>query len=117
MNDVLRYLAAWALLHESADDAWRAAVARGERLVGGHLADGETPGPDAFADALAALVSAEKERLKATLTAAPDARGDLPGDDDLAGLLRELRFELAEVRARVESLQASVDALREQRGS
>jgi hypothetical protein len=117
MNDVLRFLAAWALLHESADDAWKAAVARGERLAAGHPVDDDAPGQDAFADALAALVSAEKERLKASLTSAAVDESDGSGHDDLGRLLRELRFELAEVRARVESLQASVDALREQRGS
>lgn len=115
MNDVLRILAAWALLHESADDAWKAAVARGERRLAGQLGEGPDDGPDAFADALAALVAGEKERLKAALTASTEG-GSTAGADhaELTTALRDLRFELAELRGRLESLQASVDALHEQ---
>lgn len=105
MNDLVRILAAWALVHESADEGWKAAVARGRKLAPGGLEQG----PEAFVDGLAALVAEEKERLKATLT------GDGDGDDakgtDLAAALDALRFELAELRGRIESLQASVDAI------
>lgn len=111
MSDVVRFLATWSLLHDGADEAWQAALAR--------AAAGEAAGADGeafaegepFADALAALVEREKRRLKATLTA-----GEGPSElasADLAEALRELRFEVADVRARMETLQASIDVLLE----
>jgi hypothetical protein len=128
MRDVLRFLAAWALIHESADEGWRAAVARGAGLdaagldLAGWDAAGLGPGdperrPDAFVDGLAALVDAEKERLKRELSGAEpngaSGRGGVAarGDADVAASLDALRFEVAELRGRIESLQASVDAL------
>lgn len=114
MRDVLRFLAAWALVHESADEGWRAAVRRGAELAPTDLEGG----PDAFVDGLAALVDAEKERLKRSLAAAEGAgdgaasTGATTGPDgDLAEALGAVRFELAELRGRIETLQASVDAL------
>lgn len=113
---MLRLLAAWALLHEGADDAWKAAVARGARAgvggVRGAEDDGAPVGADAFADALAALVDAEKERWKAGLLGASTTAEASPGAAaDLAAALESLRFEVAELRGCIESLQASVDAL------
>jgi len=105
MKDFIRILAAWALVHESADEAWKAAVERGERLAPGAL----ERGPDAFVDALAALVSTEKERLKHELAA--DPRSEPGGPTEHAAQLDALRFELAALRGAVESLQASVDAI------
>ena len=107
MRDFVRFLAAWALLHDSADEAWRAAVARGERL--GPSAQG---GPDAFADALAALVDEEKERLRGEL-AASEGGGERREhvDSGLGARLDALTFEVAELRGHIESLQASVDAV------
>ena len=105
MKDFIRILAAWALVHESADEGWKAAVARGERLTPGALESG----PDAFVDALAALVAEEKERLKREL--AGDASAAVGRPADLGGQLDAVRFELAELRGAVESLQASVDAI------
>ncbi len=107
MKDFIRLLAAWALVHESADEGWKAAVARGERLTPSAL----EAGPDAFVDALAALVSEEKERLKRELAGAEEADEMASGSTDLGGQLDALRFELAELRGAVESLQASVDAI------
>jgi phage shock protein A len=105
MNDFIRLLATWALIHESADEGWKAAIARGRKLSPGELEQG----PDAFVDGLAALVAEEKERLKAQL-AGDDQGGGLPGAD-LAEKLDALSFELAELRGRIETLQASIDAL------
>jgi len=116
MRDVLRFLAAWALVHESADEGWRAAVARGAGL-----APGDTePGPDAFVDGLAALVDAEKERLKRELTDDGARVASTGGsrdrrDADLTAALDALRFEVAELRGRIDSLQASVDAMHGER--
>jgi hypothetical protein len=104
VNDVVRFLATWALVHETADEEWKAAVARGRgpegTAAGGGLADG-----------LAALIAEEKERLKAELTAGGGVRAAGAAPPDLRELLDGLRFELAELRGRIESLQASVDAL------
>lgn len=104
MNDVLRLLAAWALVHEAADEGWRAAVERGRRL---------SPGDEtASVDALAALVAEEKDRLRERLAHGGDDDRPPP---DLTATLDALRFELAELRGRMESLQASVDALASRR--
>ncbi len=105
MNDLIRLLASWALVHESADEAWKAAVARGEA----HEPGAPNGGPDAFVDGLAAMVAAEKERLKEEL--ARDGRQEAAAASDLSEALHALRFELAELRGRVETLQASIDAL------
>lgn len=104
MNDIVRMLAAWALVHESADEGWKAAIARGRKLAPGEL----DQDPAAFVDGLAALVAEEKEKLKATL-AGDEAAGTPPAD--LGAALEALRFELAELRGRIESLQTSVDAI------
>ena len=108
MTDFVRFLAAWALLHESADEGWKAAIARGRAQSPGDAAQG----PDAFVDGLAALVEGEKERLKASLAQGGDALGGLvKADDGTAARLEEVKFEVAELRGRIESLQASIDAL------
>jgi phage shock protein A len=101
----MRLLAAWALVHESADEGWKAAVARGESRELGDMAEGR----DAFVDGLAAMIAEEKERLKAEL-----ASGEVRSAGSLADVSEHLdgvRFEIAELRGRIESLQASLDAL------
>lgn len=105
MNDFVRLLAAWALVHETADEGWKAAIARGHQRAPGELGQG----PDAFVDGLAALVDGEKERLKAALSGEPG--GHRAEGAGLAESLGALRFELTELRGRIESLQASVDAI------
>jgi hypothetical protein len=105
MSDFVRLLAAWALVHESADEGWKAAITRGQALAPGEMHRGS----EAFVDGLAALVAEEKERLKSALSAGSVA--EAAGGTDLAAALEAVRFELAELRGRVESLQASVDAL------
>lgn len=105
-DQFLRLMAAWALVHETADEGWKAAVERGGAQEAGEMATG----PDAFTDGLSAMIDAEKERLKAELAA-----GEGAADGSLAEVaehLDEMRFELGELRGRIESLQASVDALR-----
>lgn len=108
MTDFVRFLAAWALLHESADEGWKAAIARGRAQSPGD----PQGGPDDFVDGLAALVESEKERLKHEL--AQRGETQLPAGNDQAALavhVDAMRFELAELRGRIESLQASIDAL------
>jgi hypothetical protein len=95
---MLRLLALWALVHETADEAWKSAVARGE---------GGEASPQ---DALAALVNREKNRLRQELAA-----GDAPGEDAgrLTALAEEIRFELAQMRGRIESIETSLRSLDE----
>lgn len=103
-DEFLRFMAAWALVHETADEGWKAAVERGASQQPGQMG----AGPDAFVDGLSAAIAAEKERLKAELAAGAsgtDARADV------VEALAELRFEVAELRGQIESMQASLDAL------
>lgn len=104
-DSFMQFLASWALVHETADEGWKAAVQRGELQVPGQMGEGA----DAFVDGLSALIAERKERLKESL-----ASGDVepPGSmADVSGHLDELRFEVGELRGRIESLQASLDAL------
>lgn len=101
----MRFLAAWALVHESADEGWKAAVARGDAHEPGEMAAGQ----GAFVDGLAAMIAQEKERLKAEL-----ASGEVRTAGSLADVsdhIDGMRFEIGELRGRIESLQASLDAL------
>ena len=82
-----------------------AAVERGRSTRAGVSAGGA----EAFADALAALVADEKDRLRRDLTGGSAAAGGAPSE--LASALAALRFEVAELRGCMESLQASVDAV------
>ena len=95
-DDFLRPLAMWALAHEMADDAWKGAVARGSE-----------DGADAM-DALAALVSAEKDRLREALESGGPS-GWPHGAPPEA--LEELRFEVGEVRGRLEAIETALDSI------
>lgn len=101
----MRFLAAWALVHETADEGLKASVARGASLEPGEM----NGGPEAFVDGLAAMISEEKERLKAELASGEVSR---PGSKaEVSEHLDELSFEVGELRGRIESLQSSLDAL------
>ena len=100
----LRFLASWALVHETADEGWKAAVERGAEQEPGSMEGG----PDAFVDGLSALVAEEKERLKAQIASGELNAGPEP---DLAEHLDELRFEVSELRGRLESMQATLDTI------
>ena len=107
--DLIRVLASWALVHEMADEGWKAAVERGADPT---LAGSDEPGD--VVDGISALVAREKERIKAELSSearsgTPDLR--VPTAAEGPEGLAELRFEVGEVRGRLESLQASLDAL------
>jgi len=105
-GDFMRFMAAWALVHETADEGWKAAVERGEGGAA-EMADG----PEAFVDGLSAMIAEEKERLKASLVS-----GDVepPGSRaDVSGKLDDLNFEVSELRGRLESMQAALDSLLE----
>lgn len=103
-DEFMRAMAAWALVHETADEGWKAAVERGLAQETGAM----EAGPEAFVDGLSAMIAQEKERLKTELASgAVSTAGSM---SDVAGVLEELRFEVAELRGRIESLQASLDA-------
>ena len=106
MKNFVELLAAWALFHESADEGWKAAVARGRAQTPGAMIEG----PDAFVEGLAALVDEEKERLKARLAEGSDM-ADGTSSLDLAQQIDQLGFEIGELRGRLDSLQASIDGL------
>lgn len=105
-DDVMRFFAAWMLTHEVADEGLKAAVLRGEE--GGP--EGMGGGPDAFVDGLAAMVAEEKEKLKRDLEAR--ARGEevaIESQPDPA--LEELRFEVGELRGRLDNIEGLLETL------
>lgn len=105
-NDTfMRFLAAWALVHETADEGWKSAISRGKSAEPGEIGSG----PEAFVDGLSAMIAEEKERLKAELAAGEVRR---PGSlSEVSETMDGLRFEIGELRGRIESMQASLDAL------
>ena len=104
-DDLMRFLASWALVHESADEGWKAAVARGRAQSTGEMGASS----DAFVDGLSAAVAERVEQLKAELVA---GGAESAGPQvDVAAHLDELRFEVAELRGRLESMQTSLDTL------
>jgi len=104
-DDFMRFLASWALVHESADEGWKAAVARGVTQNPGDM----DAGPEAFVDGLSAIIAERKEQLKAEL--ASGGRGSGASSLGVGEHLDELRFEVAELRGRFESMQATLDAI------
>ena len=111
-DDVMRFFAAWMLTHEAADEGLKAAVERGDS--GGP--EGMTGGPDAFVDGLAAMVAEEKEKLKRDLEAR--ARGesvDIEEKPDPA--LEEIRFEVAELRGRLDNIEGLLESIARKLGS
>jgi hypothetical protein len=106
-DDFVRFLANWALVHETADEGWKAAVVRGEAQEPGDMDSGS----EAFVDGLSALIAERKEQVKAELAAGAEGGG--PETAPVGERLDELRFEVAELRGRFESLQATLDAILE----
>lgn len=101
----MRFLAAWALVHETADEGWKAAVERGSVVT----PEAMKTGPEAFVDGLSAIIAEEKERLKDELASgstAADGR-TLSASDKID----ELRFEVAELKGRIESMSATLDMI------
>jgi hypothetical protein len=105
-NDVMKFLAVWELLHETADEGMKAAIARGQTTSQGEMASDK----GAFVDGLAAMVDKKKDIVKSELAAGSDA--ELEKDDSATvASLAELRFELSELRGRFETMSATLDAL------
>ncbi len=109
-EEFMRFLAAWALVHETADEGWKSAVTRGTAQAPGEMGEGA----EAFVDGLSAMIAEEKERLKASLA---EGSPDEPGSRaDVATRLDDLLFEVRELRGRLESMQGSLDALLAEEG-
>ncbi len=104
-DEFMRFLAAWALVHETADEGWKAAVTRGESQSPGEMGEG----PEAFVDGLSAMIAEEKERLKDQL--AKGAVEPAGSRADIAGKLDDLLFEVSELRGRLDSMQATLDSM------
>lgn len=130
-DDPLRALATLALLHELADDAWREAVERGRAAVRPAASAGaqegtartrpaaaeprsvaavEREGGDAFLDALAALVADQKDRLKEEWARSRTAQA-VRAEEGVSAQLEEMRFELGEIRGRLEAIESLLDGL------
>ncbi|PKQ29607.1 MAG: hypothetical protein CVT60_04460 [Actinobacteria bacterium HGW-Actinobacteria-10] len=104
-DDFMRIMASWALVHETADEGWKAAVARGAGGDGDAIAGG----PEAFVDGLSAMIAERKEQLKRELAS---GAAESPGSrTEVSRNIDELRFEVSELRGRLESMQSSLDAL------
>jgi len=104
-DQFMRFLAAWALVHETADEGWKAAVVRGAEQETGSM----EAGPEAFVDGLSAMIAEEKERLKAALAS---GEVEAPGSKaDVGSQLDDLLFEVRELRGRLESMQTTLDAV------
>lgn len=106
IDDVMRFFAAWLLTHEAADEGVKAAIRRGEEAG----LEGMGGGPDAFVDGLAAMIAEEKEKLKAELIARARGEGE-PVEKKTDPVLEEIHFEVGVLRARVEGLEAQLDAV------
>ena len=101
----MRFLAAWALVHETADEGWKAAVERGSSVT----PEAMKTGPEAFVDGLSAIIAEEKDRLKNELAAGgSDSDGRTASEGDK---IDELRFEVAELKGRIESMSATLDMI------
>jgi hypothetical protein len=104
-DDFMKFLAAWQLVHETADEGLKAAIARGDDQDTGEM----SMGPGAFVDGLAAQVEVLKEELKGELFDPEAAQAQ--ADEDLPGQVERLAFEVAALRGQLESMSATLDAI------
>lgn len=105
-DDVMRFFATWLFTHEAADEEMKAAIRRG--MSGGP--EGMSGGPDAFVDGLAAMVEEEKEKLKRDLEAR--ARGEEVAIEEPSDpALDEIRYEVAELRGRLDTMESMLETI------
>jgi len=104
--DVMKALAVWEMVHEMADEGMKASIKRGQTTEKGEMASD----PSAFVDGLAAIIDEKKEKIKAELIEGSDATIDAE-DTRTAKAVDEVRFEVAELRGRLESMNATLDAI------
>ncbi len=101
--DPMKFFALWMFTHDQADDLMVQSVERGRAAN----TEGMTGGPDAFTDGFMAMVADEKARLKERL-AGGTADEAVAADDER---FDELRFEVGELRGRLDQMQTSLDAI------
>jgi len=102
--DPMEFFALWMFTHEEADELMREAVERGRTVSG----EGMSGGPDAFTDGFMAMVAAEKERLKERIAS---GGADVVGADVSDERFDEIKFEVAELRGRLDQMQRTLDAI------
>ena len=101
--DPMQFFALWMFTHDQADDLMVQAVERGKAAS----AEGMSGGADAFTDGFMAMVAEEKSRLREQIASgkleeAPDAHDEH---------LEQVRFEVGELRGRIDQMQATLDAI------
>jgi predicted aminopeptidase len=102
--DPMKFFALWMFTHDQADDLMVQSVARGKAGAG----EGMSGGADAFTDGFMAMVAEEKERLKAQIAS---GGADSAADDASQERFDEVRFEVAELRGRIDQMQRTLDAI------
>jgi hypothetical protein len=101
--DPMKFFALWMFTHEQADDLMVQSVERGRSAAAG----GMSGGPDAFTDGFMAMVAEEKARLRQQLASGSAVETASPADE----CLDEVRFEVGELRGRLDQMQATLDAI------
>jgi len=101
--DPMKFFALWMFTHEQADDLMVQSVERGKAVAG----EGMSGGPDAFTDGFMAMVSEEKARLKEQIASGHAGEIADQGDERLD----EVKFEVAELRGRLDQMQTTLDAI------
>lgn len=102
--DPMKFFALWMFTHDQADDLMVQAVARGKTVAG----EGMAGGPDAFTDGFMAMVAAEKERLKERLASGGTDTAVADSSDER---FEEVKFEVAELRGRLDQMQRTLDVI------
>jgi hypothetical protein len=101
--DPMKFFALWMFTHDQADDLMVQAIERGRSSS----AEGMSGGADAFTDGFMAMVAEERARLKEQIAAGTAGKGEAPQDERLD----EIRFEVAEVRGRLDRMETALDAI------
>ncbi|HEY5516639.1 MAG TPA: hypothetical protein VIL15_00075 [Coriobacteriia bacterium] len=101
--DPMKFFALWMFTHDQADDLMVQSVARGKAVAG----EGMSGGPDAFTDGFMAMVAEEKARLKDQIASGHADDVADPGYEKLD----EVRFEVAELRGRLDQMQTTLDVI------
>jgi len=101
--DPMKFFALWMFTHDQADDLMVQSVERGRAVAG----EGMSGGPDAFTDGFMAMVAEEKARLKEQIASGKAEEVASPRDE----AMDEVRFEVAELRGRMDQMQTTLDAI------
>jgi hypothetical protein len=102
--DPMKFFALWMFTHDQADDLMVQSVERGKAVAG----EGMSGGPDAFTDGFMAMVAEEKARLKEQIAS---GGADSAADDPMKERFDEVRFEVAELRGRMDQMQRTLDVI------